>query len=633
MHDIFPKLLKLASKDAQTCWKPKKNSRKVHSRCESSSAFKQLREEAWLPVKKSLLESRLRIPPSEAFFPNTELSGLLPEVDRSGIDDNAWQDIESKLRELDVMDEPDDPQKWHEWMRKLAQKGTKMSEEERKVPSDWMDSAAKDLDLWRAARSLYRKYLQWPPPLFSDDFPSDIKIPCVRLKNDRRVLTFAQPGKVHWIDEPYLADLTADLTLEKELLARGYKLFIFRLQEAKKPEQLGVQKLSDSIKCRPCFSPSNNAETEKLAQRYKKRRIVLEKVLKIELPETVALKAVKNLVLELSANGQSLECRPVHSWKEEGTNSVLVDIEKDKWRSLADALARRLDKKYPEQRAIAFEVYLAAEDDSVLERARDAGVPAEALEEVKGSLGPNEQAGETGEGDEEREEANSEGHTGRSTSNFGPHSQSSKTRNGRRGEARDRHQRLKRENQTGELHPESGREAERWLEERLCEVWPDVKNVRTGRDFTLSVGGQTVHIEAKHVENRPGSIHWSGRQYKLAEQTQTNGEKDSYFIAVLSPDAEHQYAIHWIWDPLEELKGLKRNVTWSGKSEPQGLRNGNWNVDETRPAYVLPKSFDIEIKLTDAIFDEENQDSPQLEKLRARIENPQNSAHEASNAP
>ena len=575
-----------------------------------------LREKAWLPVKTSLLETRRRIQPNKAFLPNKGLSGLLPEVDRSGIDDNAWRGIESKLRDLGVMDKlPDQPWKWHKWMKNLAGKGRQVPEEEREAPPDWKDGKerpAKNFRLWRAAQSLYREYQQRFAQS-SDDFPSNIEIPCVCLKDDRRVLTFAQPGKVHWIDKPYLADLT----LEKELLTRGYKLFIFRLQEENKPEQLDVRRLSDSIRCRPYFVPSNNDETRSLSQRYKNRRVVLEKVLKIELPGTMALKAVKNLVLELSTkNGRSVGCCPVRSWKEERTNSVLVDIEKNKWRSLAGALAR-LDEKYAKH-ANDFEVYLADDDDkSVLERARNVGVPEEALEEVASSLEPDGQSEETGEGDEEREEANSEGRTEKSTSNSAPLGRPSKTRSRRRRETQGKRQHSNGENQTGELHTESGLEAERWLEERLREVWPDeVEKVHTGRDFTLSVGGQTVNIEAKHVKNPPGAIHWSDSQYK------TSRNEEAYFIAVLSPgqNDDAPYLIHWIWDPLEHMKDMDRHVTWSGKSKPEQLQTGDWNMADTRPPNVSPEKYEIEVKLTNDVFDEKNRDSPQLEKLRARIE-------------
>ena len=91
---------------------------------------------------------------------------------------------------------------------------------------------------------------------------------------------------------------------------------------------------------------------------------------------------------------------------------------------------------------------------------------------------------------------------------------------------------------------------------------------------------------------------------------------------MLSPDqdSENPYAVHWIWDPLEELKAQERNLTWSGKSEPKPLQTGNWNVDDLKPPNVPSSSFSIEVKLTDNVFDEENRDGPYLEQLRVKVE-------------
>ncbi len=480
--------------------------------------------------------------------------------------------------------------------------------------------------------------------------------------------------KVYWIDKPYLTDSA----LEKALLKQGYKLFIFRLKDGDKSGDLGVQKLSDAIECHPRFNDFNHTETERLlSQRYEKRRIALEKVKKIELPETVEIKAVTNLFLELSVNESNLGSCPVHSWKEEETNLILVNIEsaKNKWRALADALAHRLrNDDLHAAYANDFEVYLADDDDeSVIERARDAGVPEEALEEVKSSFQqsiPNEQSEE--EGTELRSRDFSPEYTHPSSavpSGSDPAHQSSKdvknveqqiaknhdgyeaaqaiSENGSKtpqntdksapGDLRNVHRsdggngqsRAGPQQRNGEKravgpHPESGLEAERWLEERLCEVWSDVKNGHTGRDFTLSVGGRTVHIEAKHVENPPGAIHWSDEQYKLAGETGHNG--DTYFIAVLSPgqDDDNRYAIHWIWDPLGQLKDLDRNITWTWSGKSQQLQKGYWNMTDTKPPNVSPEKYKIEVKLTADVFNEENQDGPQLEKLRARIEGRRN---------
>lgn len=648
MLDVFPILLKLSEKNAERFHRSKSLS--------TSFALHQLIYEAWLPVKKSLLEDRARIPPNEAFLPGKGLGGLLPEVDRSGIDNDTWygnDGIASKLRELGVMDSlPGDANKWHDWMRSLAEKTSTLPQEEREAPSDWKDDGAKSL--WQAARSLYREYLNRD---ISDPFPDNIKIPCVCLENGRRMLHLSWPQELHWIDEPHLMDSS----LEQELLKRGYKLFLFRLKDGEQAERLGVKKLSSMIECRPHYQRSGDHKTDALRQRYARRRIVLERVWKIELPKTIALKAVTALELKLSANDQGLGSCPVLSWKEQETDSILVDIQKKQWRALAHALAHHLyDGKYLELRN-DFEVYLSDNDDtSVLDRARDAGVPEEALEEMETSFQQSQANGQS----EERTAAEDEDwptediygapdaadctdpspevaeEMDQRTSNrrvdearrplFSNRSRTPRKRmaensggspNGRRSNGRGVHhqERLNDEARLDGPHPESGQEAERWFEGRLCERWPsDIEKVHTGRDFTLSVRGRTVHIEAKHVDNLPGSIHWSDRQYECAEETSRNS--DSYFIAVLSPDQSDKYAVHWIWDPLEELKALERIVTWSGKSEAERLQANIWNMDALKPQNVPSSNFSIEVKLTDAIFHPQNKDGPQLERLKEKIE-------------
>ncbi len=177
--------MKLSSEKAEKSWSYR-TGRNVYSDSEQSFALEQLRKEAWLPVKKSILEDRPCIPPNEAFLPDKGLSGLLPEVDRSGIDNNIWHGsggIESKLRELGVMDSlPDDAEKWHGWMRRLAEKGGNLSEE---APPNWKDGGT----LWRAVRSLYRAY----PKRETSRFRDDVKIPCVHLEEEQRVLHFSPP--------------------------------------------------------------------------------------------------------------------------------------------------------------------------------------------------------------------------------------------------------------------------------------------------------------------------------------------------------------------------------------------------------------------------------------------------------
>ena len=621
IRDIFPQLQELTSKPAKRFYRKSEQSK--------SLAFYQITHDAWLPIKKSLLEDRSHIPPNEAFLPGEGLNGLLPEVDRSGTDNNTWygnEGIESKLRRIGVMEDlPESSEKWYEWMRKIAEKGLRLKREDREAPDDWKGDETKVL--WHAARSLYREYLK------KGDFemlPEDIQIPCVCFEKKHRLLDFAKPQEVHWIDEAHLAHET----LEKELLLQGYKLFIFRLQETAEISKLRVKKLSNIIECTPQYSECGSSGNEEygLCQRYKARRIVLNKVKKIQLPEEVDIKAVRNLTLKLSTNGCELSDCSVLSWKDMKTGYLLVDI-KNKWRALADALAHRLqvDRRNSSQYANDFEVYLADDDDdSILERMRSVGIPDEALEEVKITISAlNGPPAEQHEIDEDqvkvKEKSNnmliklpiSNGATSGTTVSQVSRAARSEASSGGRDNPDGASKSPSNQENNSAPRPETGLSAENWLGDKLREIFEDrVENVHIGSDFILKHDGQEIHIEAKHVQTRPGSIHWSDRQFETCRK-----KKNSYFIALLSPEENDsdQYAIHWIWNPLERLMKLDRKVIWNGKSSRQSLQEDSWEIEITKPTKLTADSFDIEIALVDYVFNSDVQDNHTLEKLNDNL--------------
>ena len=562
-------------------------------------------------------------------MPGEGLNRLLPEVDKSGIDEDTWHGkdgIRAKLVKIGVMESlPDSSEKWYEWMRSLPEVGKELKEE-REAPVDWKDSGGKNL--WPAARSLYREYLK------NGDFemlPEDIQIPCVCFENKHRLLDFAKPQEVYWIDEAHLADVT----LENELLSQGYKLFIFRLQETAEISKLRVKKLSNIMECTPQYSECGSCSNEEygLYQRYKARRIVLNKVKNIQLPEKVDIKAVRSLTLKLSTNGCELGDCSVLSWKDMKTGYLLVDIEKNKWRALADALAHRLqvDRRNYSQYANDFEVYLADDDnDSILERMRSEGIPEEALEEVKITISPlNGSPTEINEKDEDQVKDKEKSDNGPkqppisngATSGTTVSEDSGATRNRASSGGRDKPDGASKSPSNQENNsaprPETGLTAENWLGDRLREKFGgSVEKVHTGSDFILKHDGQEIHIEAKHVETRPGSIHWSDRQFDTCRK-----KKKSYFIALLSPEENDsdQYAIHWIWNPLERLMKLKRKVIWNGKSRPQPLLEDSWKIEITKPTKLTANSFDIEIALADYVFNSDDQDNHTLEKLNDNL--------------
>ena len=668
IQDIFPILFGLIKNKNATRYYKTTYGKKKYKEPLSSLALKQLEKEAWLPVERSLLESRERIPPKETFLPKKGLRPLLPEVDRSGIDNDHWfgpEGIKNRLHDLGVMHKlPNKASQWHKWMRQLAETSERWPDPQ--VPDDWKWKRGEGNQLWQAACNLYDKYLERP------EWPSlleDIKIPCVCNKNGQRILSFNTPGEVYWINEPHLIDST----LEREILAHDYNLFIFRLDDGKDPERLGVQKLSDVIEVEPCYEPNPDYENsiKVLSQRYEKRKNVLEKVCNIELPQfgDLQIKIVKSLKLKLklSSNGKGLgECPvAVESWKS-GVGSILIDVANNKWDAFAHALAYRWDGGKHKKHHDALENYFSADRDKFKRRALDKGFTEEALEPKKDSEeeekplpGPADDTETTdalvpitegasplslvtgtthdtnttekgGETTDTTKIPNNSGIGGTRTPSGGtgtpsgtdapiPTTKGAPPPHPDMGNgAKDR-----KTNFTGEgtPRPESGLLAEKWLGEKLNNEYSEkVENTHRGADFILRQANERkVYIEAKHVESHPGVIHWSKRQYKRAKEEKAEG--NSYFIAVLSRVADSdEYAIHWIWDPLADLKNLEnRKVVWSGESEPWSLQKGEWGEEKTGPESVPTRTFDIKITLRDSIYREENKDDCRLTRLKEKI--------------
>ena len=684
IQDIFPSLFKLTESNEALRLLAGPRGGQRGPKTLSSVASEQLKKEAWLPVKPSLLESRERIPPKEAFLPGGELRYLLPEVDRSGIGDHHWfgsAGIEYKLCKLGVMNElPDDVSQWHKWMRQLAETSETWPDDPQ-VPDDWKSGEGNQHRLWRTACSLYREYLEREGSPSS--LPEDIKIPCVCLnKEKQRILSFNPPDEVYWINESYLADST----LERKILAENYHLFIFRLNLGKNSKRLGVGKLSDVIEVEPCYDPDDEDLIKVLSRHYEKRKIVLGKVFDIELPpfDDLKITAVENLKLKLSTNDNKLGECPVQSWKDNGSDDILIDVANNKWRTFAHALAYRWDGGKHEKYQSDFELYFSDDPDNFRRRALDAGVTEEALEleidpekdteatdtteapNASGVGGGTETAGGgagTADGaatpalitegasplppvtgtthDTNTIERSKKRPDTTKIPNTSGVDEDTRTPIGDAGTPGDgagitsgegapprpptaeSYTTKKNEETTistgaGTPHPESGLPAEEWLKKQLNNEYPEqVKSIHAGADFILRLDdGRKVYIEAKHVETRPGVIHWSKRQYEKAKK-----ERNSYFIAVLSPVADSAgYAIHWIWDPLADLENLEnRKVVWSGESEPWNLQKGEWGEEKKGPESVPTRTFDIKITLENSIYQDENKDDCRLTRLKEKI--------------
>ena len=172
--------------------------------------------------------------------------------------------------------------------------------------------------------------------------------------------------------------------------------------------------------------------------------------------------------------------------------------------------------------------------------------------------------------------------------------------------------------------PETGLNAEDWLEERLKEAFPSrvERHVRDREnresDFVISDDGRTFHIEVKHSASWPGTFYWSGLQCEKAQELK---ESDgNYFMAILFPNGNQSYEIRWIWHPLDELRRVSREVQWEGKTDYQQVKNiDSWNVANQRPEAVLPKRYSFRIRLKNEIVERFDRDTEALKVLRNKI--------------
>lgn len=132
----------------------------------------------------------------------------------------------------------------------------------------------------------------------------------------------------------------------------------------------------------------------------------------------------------------------------------------------------------------------------------------------------------------------------------------------------------------------------------------------------LSIGNEQIHIEVKHAKDRR-EFYWSDLQYEKARELEGNDEK--YFMAVLYPNEDQSYGIYWIWNPLDELRGVSRHVQWAGQSEYQPVEADTWAVKMLRPSQVPTKHYKFRIRLNKEFVEGLDKDTEALDTLRRKI--------------
>ena len=586
---------------------------------QSSFASYQLRIEPWLPCRPALLHPKDVVAPAEAFDPRppVQLGRLLPVVDRSGIEDKVWyQDVQDVLVEFGVRtDLPSKASGWHQWTRELSNV----------TPS----SIKKNPDEFLAAASnLFQSYLK--SEMDESEFPSDIHIPAEHWTTGGKEMVFSLPSEVYYVDQPHL-----DEVLHQILQKTNVKTFILKLKQGDvAPQRLGLNLLSTRLSAKPKFREIDDEQRRKVIQdHYVSRREGLRIAAKLTrpLPENLSVSLVRDLQLRLFKDSEHIADVPVLSWRNRG-QPLLVNLDKGKWRSLAHGIAVRMIDK--DSVIDLFENLLSEESQQAfLDRLRHAGVSESELESVEFEWQSPEKRTEPQESKDPPDVSpigpqDSSGRQPIPLVNPEPENSSPNAPGEGYSLVDQPHhprQRKDRPPHFSHLNPATGKKAEDWLWKLLKKALPDqvTRNQRDEEnresDFIVRTPeGREIHIEAKHAQNNPVKVFWSGLECEKAEAIEQDPSR-SYFMVILTPSEEHEYEIRWIWKPLEDLKQAKREVEWFGTSGYRQFESDSWRVSDQAKVKILPNRHRFRIELGDEMFEGLDRDSDSLQFLISRI--------------
>lgn len=587
-----------------------------------SFAWCQLCKEEWLPCEHSLLHHEHRVAPANAFMPGKGFNGLLPEVSRGDDHEEWYGSVVGVLRQLGVRDAlPDDPNKWHYWMRRLSDVGN------RSVNPD---------SVRKAAEALYRGYLR----LECDaPFPTDIRLPCLVADEGGPVLAFASASDVYYVDAPHLQEV------RDEIIQKGYKLFILSLRAGKRAvSQLQISLLSSVLRAEVQSAREDARATWTVRRRYEQRRVglTLAADLENELPSDLPISVVENLQVDL-VDREKVASVDVLSWQA-GEDQPLLLNQRNQWRAFGDGLARWVIRQ--ESKAMLFEALLREDSRQEYEdRLLQSGVTRADVDDramADWPAGSDNSRGDSSEprsgsrqGDSTTDESRPEDvsdRRGADSVNGGQSTVPERRRglsgrgNGRgTGASRRRASRGDSRGRSSSPNLATGRAAEDWLGERLKRVFPGAvwRRVRDSQnresDFIIDQGSMRYHIEVKHLANTEGKIYWSqGQCGKALDMRRESGEE--YFMALLLSRTEGRYRIYWSWDPLSDLQAADRDVQWEGASDFEDMESDSWDVADQQPDNVPVKRHMFRIHVDQELVDDLDKDDESLQKLRERLQ-------------
>ncbi len=533
-----------------------------------SSAKIQLKTKTWVPCKRSLLNPDARFfAPSDSYLPGFKLGSLLPQVDKGSLDADAWKEIEDILKELGANDcIPKDRNKIICYMNALSECADKEG-------SDLSFDSGKKNQIGRAAMEIF--------DIFNDFADADtkfggldgaqVRVPCVKLTPQGKMLEFHEVDKVYWADKPYF-----DEQVRQEILCMAEPIFFRFMSEG---EAFSLPKLSEFLQMKSDYGDLNQQATKCLRARYLKRHIGMEKATKQKFPDGLEITAYDGIILK--SNKHEKINPTIQFWKEsENKMAINVACGNNMWRNLGAALANVAECSDCKTK---FETLLNEETSKgFLSRLRgDYGLSEEALEaavnhakngathdfSVKNSAAPHI--------DSDSEVANASNPSGQiqSGNSTGSHA-SGGTRNGGGGSAGGmggasgasppvtaRHELSikafawspKRKSsaasipgnggggdseQRSESMKDTGKHGEEALFKWLCKEFGDnrvtdmnkaVQSNHPGYDFEVERNGETHYYECKSFAGKPPSkVSVSSAQYKIAQK---HGER--YNLCIL----------------------------------------------------------------------------------------------------
>lgn len=577
---------------------------KQSSNSGGSFAWFQLREISWLPCKPALLHHSKRCKPTEAYFPEMGLNGLLPEVDFPRAPNNTQERIDEDKRLEEILGikkglpEPGSPD-WKKWLNALAD-------------AFKLDDVQPDI-LEKAARSLFRKVFGFNmrPP----DIENLSSVPCWMCKD--RHLGFLPGSKVYWLDKPWLEPRP----IQDQLRENGYALFLLELDAGRKaPEWLGITPLSSLFDVETPETGDSNG-CEEIHKKYDDRRHALAALAKEKKPPEALpdLLVVKDLTIGLrpKKQGTVIEAHVAY-WKQD---NILFLKAQDSLRSLSIWLAAPVQENGGGLGvdANAIENLLKAKDrDEVLSRLREAGISQSELEAIQKGwqelpdfsrqrqpagemLLPNDVSGNKSMPQSRQTEAPEEtglpkiSGRGHEEIDGQPHSAGNRgagARSGMQSPGFDA------------IREGAGLKAQEWLRKRLNNLllplgWVVSESVERDSfnretDIVLRHSGfnKEVHIEVKHVQTE--RIYWTRHEVSKAESFRDN-DNHHYIIALVRNMTDE--GVYWLLSPFHELVSVWRDVNvewqpspfrraiqadaapWSTPSPPPNslVPEGNWN--------------------------------------------------------